>query len=264
MHPPALQVLRGLDEVRQPAVGAGPEESDVDPGSLDGRAGLQLHVLKRQRHVLAFILGAVFDRRYVLTHRDRLAGVDAPGDGRLYVSRIDDDHVIVMAARVGSVGPPAFHGSVPVGTFRCVRPALQVLEGRLVGVHVTAACTALDRHVADGHAFFHGEAVEHVTGVLVGVTETAVDAEFLDDVQDHVLGVHAGPQFTVHFDAAHLHRFDGHRLGREHVTHLAGADPEGDRAERPVRAGVRIAAGDGGTRLGYALLGSDHVDDALL
>ena len=43
-----------------------------------------------------------------------------------------------------------------------------------------------------------------------------------------------------------------------------GADAERDRAERAVRGGVRVAAGDGHAGLGEALLGSDDVHDALL
>ncbi|CAB4835792.1 unannotated protein [freshwater metagenome] len=44
---------------------------------------------------------------------------------------------------------------------------------------------------------------------------------------------------------------------------LAGADAEGQRAERTVGRGVRIAAHDGHPRLREALLGADHVHDAL-
>ena len=54
------------------------------------------------------------------------------------------------------------------------------------------------------------------------------------------------------------------RLRGQHVAHLGGADAERDGAERAVRRGVGIAAGDGRARLGDALFGADHVHDALL
>ena len=49
----------------------------------------------------------------------------------------------------------------------------------------------------------------------------------------------------------------------ENVADLAGADPKSHRPEGAMGGGVRIAAGDGGARLGDALFGSDDVDDAL-
>ena len=55
----------------------------------------------------------------------------------------------------------------------------------------------------------------------------------------------------------------GQRLGGEDVLHLAGADAEGQRAEGAVGGGVGVAAHDGHARLGEALLGPDHVHDAL-
>ena len=55
----------------------------------------------------------------------------------------------------------------------------------------------------------------------------------------------------------------GQGLGGEHVLDLAGADAEGQGAERAVGGGVAVAADDGHARLGEALLGADDVDDAL-
>jgi hypothetical protein len=44
---------------------------------------------------------------------------------------------------------------------------------------------------------------------------------------------------------------------------LARADPERQRAERPVGSGVGVPADDRHPRLGDAKLGTDHMDDAL-
>ena len=100
--------------------------------------------------------------------------------------------------------------------------------------------------------------------ILVGETRAAVHPEQADDVQNDVLGVDARAQLTVHLDAADLQRAQRHRLRREHVTHLARADAKRDRAKRPVRARMRIAAGDRRAGLGDALLGPDNVHDPLL
>ena len=52
-------------------------------------------------------------------------------------------------------------------------------------------------------------------------------------------------------------------LRREDVLDLRSADPQRQRAERPVRRSVRIAADDGHPGLRVAHLGADHVHDAL-
>ena len=53
-------------------------------------------------------------------------------------------------------------------------------------------------------------------------------------------------------------------LGGEDVLDLAGADAEGQRAERAVGAGVGVAADDGHAGLGQPELRADDVDDALV
>ena len=53
------------------------------------------------------------------------------------------------------------------------------------------------------------------------------------------------------------------RLRGEHVLDLAGADAEGQRAERAVGRRVAVAAHDRQPGLREALLGTDHVHDAL-
>ena len=81
--------------------------------------------------------------------------------------------------------------------------------------------------------------------------------------QDDVLGGDAGGQVAVDGDGHRAGPVLGQGLGGEHVLDLAGADAEGQRAERAVGGGVAVAADDGHARLGQALLGADDVDDAL-
>src|SRR5690606_14695571 len=159
----------------------------------------------------------------VLVDGDGLARVDAPGDGRRDVLGADHDDVVVVAAGVGGQRAPGGDGLVPRLALGAVRPALEVVEGRLVRVDVAAARAALDRHVADGHPLFHAHRVEDVAGVLVGVADAALHAEFADDVQDHVLGVHAGRQLAVDLDAPQLGPRHRQRLRGQHVADLAAA-----------------------------------------
>src|SRR3546814_14760849 len=80
---------------------------------------------------------------------------------------------------------------------------------------------------------------------------------------DEVLAGDAGRQRAIHGDAQVLGRPLDQRLGSQHVLHLGGADAEGQRAEGAVSGGVAVAADDGHTRQGEALLRADDLDDAL-
>src|SRR5690606_31526342 len=132
----------------------------------------------------------------------RLSGGDAPGDDGFDVGAVDFDDVIEAGVGVGLHGIPEGDGLGPRLALGGVFAALQVVVGDLIGVAVSAAGAALDRHVADGHALFHREAVEDVAGVFIGVADAALHAEFADDVENDVLGVDAGAQRTVYLDAA--------------------------------------------------------------
>ncbi len=212
----------------------------------------------------AVVFGDFRGMRDALVHRERLARVDAPGERGGDLAAGDFDAVVVGGARVGGDALPPRDRAIEGLALRRVGSTAQVLEGGLVGVHVAHARAALDRHVADRHALFHGHRVEDVAGVLVGVADAALRAEQADDLEDDVLGVDARGELAVHLDASHLGAREGEALGGEHVAHLARADPEGDGAEGAVGRGVAVAAGDGHPRLGQAELGPDHMHDALL
>ena len=77
------------------------------------------------------------------------------------------------------------------------------------------------------------------------------------------LALHAGGQVAVDGDGHRAGPVLRQGLGGEHVLDLAGADAERQRAERAVGGGVGVAADDGQPGLRVALLGTDHVDDAL-
>ena len=78
------------------------------------------------------------------------------------------------------------------------------------------------------------------------------------------LAVTPGGSVAVDRDAHPLRPGLRQRLRGEHVLDLARADAERQRAERAVGRGVAVAAHDGHARQRAALLGPDHVDDALV
>ena len=142
--------------------------------------------------------------------------------------------------------------------------ALDVVEGRLVGGDHAGAGARLDRHVADRHAALHGELTDGLAAVLQDVALAAAGADLGDDGEDDVLGRRALGQGAVDRDRHGLEGGHRQRLGGEHVLDLAGADAEGQRAERAVGGGVGVAAHDGHAGLGEAQLGANHVDDTLV
>jgi hypothetical protein len=77
------------------------------------------------------------------------------------------------------------------------------------------------------------------------------------------LGGHARLQLTLDGDRQGLGLVLQQRLRGQHVRDLAGADAEGQRAERAVRRGVAVAADDRVARLRDAQLRPDDVHDAL-
>jgi len=95
------------------------------------------------------------------------------------------------------------------------------------------------------------------------VAGTASSADAADDRQDHVLGRDAEAQRALDPHFHRLRRLQQQGLRGEHMFDLAGADPESERADRPVRGGVAVAADDGGARQGEALFRPDDMDDAL-
>ena len=77
------------------------------------------------------------------------------------------------------------------------------------------------------------------------------------------LAVTPGREAAVDADLVGPRRPLEQGLGGQHHLDLARADAEGERPERAMGGGVRVAADDGHARLREAELRSDDVDDAL-
>ena len=79
------------------------------------------------------------------------------------------------------------------------------------------------------------------------------------------LGSRPGAEPPGHLDAQRVRPQPlPERLRGQDVLDLAGADPEGQRPEGAVGAGVAVAADDRQARQRQAQLGTDHVDDPLV
>jgi len=197
----------------------------------------------------------------------------APGDLRHDLCRVEFDHGVEVRAGVGMQRLPVGDGLVPLGAAHELagdpvgagrqQAALDVLDGLVVHGHQPGARTGLDRHVAYGHAAFHAQAPDRLAGELDGVAGAAGGADLADDGQHDVLGGDAGRHLAVHLDQHVAGLLGQQGLRGQHVLDLAGADAVRQRAKGAVRAGVAVAADHGHAGQGGAVLGADHVHDAL-
>src|SRR5207249_8835808 len=170
--------------------------------------------------------------------------VDAPRDPRLDILSFEPHHVVIGGVRVRRHGFPVSDNAFESDSRRDVQPPLQIFECRWVRVNVTDKRAAFDAHIADGHPFFHVHLVDCRAAIFIGKALTSADSQAAYDTKNHILGTYAGPERAVDVDSAHLEFIHGERLRREHIPHLAGADAEGERAKRPMRAGMAIAEGE--------------------
>ena len=154
-------------------------------------------------------------------------------------------------------------GGVPRGALRRVRPAGEVLEGRVVGRDQAGARAAFDRHVADRHALFHARARGWRCRCIRRRSRCRRRCRSRDQRENDVLGRDAGLQRAIHAHLEGLRLALQQALRGQHVLHFAGADAEGQRAERAVRGGVAVAADHGHAGLRESQFRADHVDDAL-
>ena len=171
---------------------------------------------------------------------------------------------VVGRAFIGGQLLPARDGGVPGGALRGVRTAGEIFERGVVGRDQAGARAAFDRHVADRHALFHGERADRAAGVFEDAAGAAADADLRDQREDDVLGGDAGLQRAVHLHLEGLRLALQQALRGQHVLHFAGADAEGQRAERAVRGRVAVAADHGHAGLRESQFRPDHVHDALL
>ena len=164
----------------------------------------------------------------------------------------------------GSEGlPVGRQRHLPRPAFGRGRLAHQIVVSRLVRRHQACLGARLDGQVAQGHAPFHGKAPHRRAGVFDHIAGAARRADLADDGQRNILGPDAGRKLSVDHNAHVLGLALAQGLRGQHMLDLRRADAVGQGPERAVGRGVAIAADNGHARLGAALLGPDHVDDAV-
>ena len=195
--------------------------------------------------------------------RDDMLGAGAPGDLRhdlVHVDRhLDVEHRVGVARQRAPVGD----GLVPLRALGRIGPALQELEGLLVGRDHADLGAELDREIAHREPAFDLHVADGAAGIFDGIARAAGGADLADQMQDHVLGRDARCALAVEGDAHALGLGLHQRLRRQHMDHLGGADAEGDGAHAAMGAGVAVAAHQQGAGQADALLGPDDMDDAL-
>ena len=168
-----------------------------------------------------------------------------------------------MGSFVRLQGLPVAHGFVPELAFWRPWTALEVVERFGVRGDEARFGAALDRHVADRHAAFHGKGADRFAGIFERVAGAAGGADLADDGKDDVLGGDAREQLAVN-DGAHVLRLGlDQRLCRQHMLDLGRADAVGERAEGAMGRSVAVAADQRRAGEREALLGPDDVHDAL-
>ena len=261
----ALDDAGGGAQVLDAAVGAAADEDRVHRNLAHRGTGLEVHVFEGALGGRAGrLIGEVLGGRDGGRERHALAGVSAPGDEGLDVGGLEDHLGVENSVLIGGEGGPVFDGAIPVLALGGVGASLDVVEGRLVGGDHAGAGARLDRHVANRHTALHGELADRLTAVLQDVALTAAGADLGDDGEDDVLGRRSLRQGSVHRNRHGLEGSHRQGLSGEHVLNLAGADAEGQRAERAVRGGVGVAAHDRHAGLGQAQLRANDVDDSLV
>ena len=209
-------------------------------------------------------VGVVVGRRDAAVDRAVLAGVRAPRDLRRRVGGVDDDLLVERGAVVGLQRAPVGEGGFPRIALRRVVAALEVGERGVVGRDQAGAGARLDRHVAQRHPALHREAriAEPRYSMTWPMPPPVPISPMIARID--VLRRDAGGQVALDRDRHRLRARLRERLRGEHVLDLAGADAERERPERAVRRRVAVAAHDRHAGLREALLGPDHVDDALV
>ena len=142
-------------------------------------------------------------------------------------------------------------------------PAVDILEGGVVGRDEACPRPTFDRHVADRHALFHRQGADRLAGVFEHVARPTADADTGDEREDDVLRRDARGEPAIDPDLVRLRLALEQRLRGQHHLDFGRPDAEGERAERAMRRGVRIAAHDRHAGLRQAELRADDMDDPL-
>jgi hypothetical protein len=153
-----LQDRRRGAQVLDPAVRARADEDRVDLDVLKPRAGLEPHVFERPPRRVHLAALEVLGSRHDAGDRQDVLGRGAPGHDRRDILAPDRHDLVPLGVGVGEQRLPPRHRRFPLRALGRMGTALHIVEGLLVGRDQARAGAALDGHVADRHAAFHGQA----------------------------------------------------------------------------------------------------------
>ncbi len=257
--------MRGGAKIVEARIGARADENTIHGNVRDRRAGLEAHIL--QRAFCSFLIVQIFEVVRIgnaRVHAGDHARIRAPGNLRRDLFGLQFDNHVELGAIVRMQLFPAFDPFLKFFSARNEGTAFEVGESRFVRRDHSGARSAFNRHIANGHAAFHGKFANGLAAIFCDVSGAAADADFSDDGENDVLRGDAFRTFAMH-ENVHRLGFGLHKALRgEDVFHFAGADAERERTEGAVRGSVAVAADDGVAGLRDAKFGADHVNDALV
>ena len=176
---------------------------------------------------------------------------------------VDGDAAVVSRAIVCGQLLPLSNCCVPCRASGRVCAAGEVLKGPVVGRNQARAGAAFNRHIAHGHALFHGERADGAARVFEDAARSAADADAGNQRENNILRRDAGVQRAIHLHLERLRFALQQTLRGQHMFHFTGADAKCERAECAVRGGVAVAADHGHAGLSQTEFGSDDMDNSL-
>ncbi len=187
----------------------------------------------------------------------------APGDVGLDLACVEHEIQVEHGVRITLERCPVAERGVALRTFDIHGAAQHIVGGQGIRRDQRAARRGFHGHVAQREAGFDAQLADRRSAVLHDIAARTLCADCADDPEDQVLGGGAGGKLAVHADAHGAGHAVDQRLGGQHMLNLGRADAEAERAERAVGGGMAVAADHHHARPDHAVLGRDHVLDAL-
>ena len=259
----AFEDFRSGAQIFDAAIGAGPDEHGVDFDVCQFLTGCEAHVFDGTCSGVDFTAlkrGGFWNN---VGDWQNVFWGGAPCDGWCDVFALERDNHIPFCVVVRIEGFPPCLCGFPFGAFWCVWATFTVVVCCLVRGNQACACTALNRHVTDGHATFHGQILDRGAAIFDDVACTAACTGFTDDRHGDVFRGHARFQVARDFDLHVFGFFLDQRLRGQNVFHLGCADAVSERAECAMCRGVAVAAHNCHARQCPTLFRANDVHDAL-
>ncbi len=139
----------------------------------------------------------------------------------------------------------------------------EIIDGGHVGLADTASAAGLDRHIAQGHACLHGHPVDDRAAKLNNPVGCPVDPKLADHVQNHVLGIDSGGQFTRQIDTDRGRLTKGTDPLEDADFEIGGSDAGGKGSKSPMGTGMTVAHDYGKAGPDIPLFGKQGMADAV-